>query len=144
MKKIIIIMAVLTLTACKNNKENQTPATEINQSSIDESNSNDFPVMTFEEREHDFGTIRQGDKVSTFFKFTNTGNAPLLISDIKAKCGCTVPDWTKETIAPGDSGMFKVDFNSRGKKNRIRQVITIDANTKSVTEKVTIVAVIKV
>ena len=144
MKKILIILSALILTACKNENANQIQAIENSVSVLDKSESSNFPMMSFEEREHDFGFIQQGDEVSTVFKFTNTGNAPLKISDIKAKCGCTVPNWSKETIAPNGKGEFRVNFNSRGKQNRIRQVITITSNTKEATETVTITAYVKV
>ncbi|HEY0091074.1 MAG TPA: DUF1573 domain-containing protein, partial [Flavobacterium sp.] len=60
-----------------------------------------YPVMTFSEPEHDFGSINKGDKVTHSFEFKNTGEADLIISDAKATCGCTVPEFPKDPIAPG-------------------------------------------
>ena len=57
--------------------------------------------MTFEEVAYNFGTVKEGDIVNHTFDFVNTGNVPLLITNAKSTCGCTVPDWPKEAIAPG-------------------------------------------
>ena len=86
------------------------------------------PVMTFEKSEHDFGTIEQGTPQETIFKFTNTGNAPLIITDAKSSCGCTVPDPPKEPIAPGETGELLVKFNGSG-QNQVTKTITVTANT---------------
>lgn len=88
------------------------------------------PVITFNKTSHDFGTINEGDKVETNYEFTNTGKSALLITRIKASCGCTVPSgWTKEPILPGESSKFTVKFNSRGKPNRQHKSVTVYCNT---------------
>ena len=86
-------------------------------------------TMTFEELTFDFGTVAEGEKVSHTYKFTNTGNEPLVFSDAKGSCGCTVPKWPREPINPGDSGEVTVEFNSQGKKGQRNQKVTITANT---------------
>ena len=63
----------------------------------------DAPVFKFEEEEHDYGTIKQGANGTTEFKFTNTGQKPLIITNARGSCGCTVPEWPKEPILPGTS-----------------------------------------
>lgn len=85
--------------------------------------------MEFADMTHDFGTIDEGDKVSHVFKFKNTGDEPLIINSAKGSCGCTVPEWPKEPIAPGGQGDIKVEFNSKGKKNKQTKTVTINANT---------------
>ncbi len=103
--------------------------------------SKNFPIMTFEKTNHDFGTINEGDRVETVYKFKNTGNAPLLISRIKASCGCTVPTgWKKEAILPGEESEFTVKFNSRNKPNKQHKSITITCNTEKGREVVRFVA----
>ena len=85
--------------------------------------------MSFEKSEHDFGSITQGTPQETMFKFTNTGDAPLIITDAKSSCGCTVPEYPKNTpIAPGDSGSMVVKFNGSG-QNQVTKTITVTANT---------------
>ena len=63
-----------------------------------------FAIMTFTKSEYDFGTINQGDKVETEFPFTNTGKVDLLITNAKGSCGCTIPDFPKKPIKPGEKG----------------------------------------
>ena len=89
--------------------------------------------MSFEKAEHDFGTIEQGTPQETVFKFTNTGNAPLIITDAKSSCGCTVPNPPKDPIAPGESGELKVNFNGSG-QNQVTKTITVTANTEKGSE----------
>jgi len=86
--------------------------------------------MSFSETEHDFGTINEGDVVEHTFTFTNTGKAPLVIVTAKGSCGCTVPEWTKEPVAPGATGSMLVKFNSNGKPNAQNKQVTITANTE--------------
>ena len=86
-------------------------------------------VMEFAATEFDFGTVDEGEKVSHTFSFKNTGNEPLIISNAKGSCGCTVPKWPKEPIAPGESGEVTVEFNSKNKKGKRNQKVTITANT---------------
>ena len=85
--------------------------------------------MDFKELEFDFGTAQEGEKVSHTYKFTNTGKEPLIISDAKGSCGCTVPVWPKEPIAPGATSQITVEFNTQGKAGNRNQKVTLTANT---------------
>lgn len=89
-------------------------------------------VMTFEETEFDFGTINAGEKVHHTYKFKNTGSEPLIISNAKGSCGCTVPSWPKEPIPVGGTGTIEVAFDSKGKKGSESKRVTITANTDPV------------
>ncbi|MFA0961718.1 DUF1573 domain-containing protein [Roseivirga sp. BDSF3-8] len=88
-----------------------------------------LPEIKFAEESHDFGTINEGDVVEHTFSFTNTGEKPLVISNAAASCGCTVPSWPKDPIAPGETGEITARFNSTGKPNQQSKTITITANT---------------
>ncbi len=99
-----------------------------------------YPVMTFEKTNHDFGTIHEKDVVKTIFKFKNTGDVPLIISNMKASCGCTVANYSKEPIQPGGTGQFTVTFNSAHKPHKQHKRITITCNTKKHKEFVNITA----
>ena len=93
-------------------------------------NSNEIAVMTFEQMEYDFGSVNEGDVVDHTFRFTNTGNFPLIISKATATCGCTVPEWPREPIAAGASGEIRVKFDSKNRKNLQTKYVSINANTK--------------
>ena len=86
-------------------------------------------VMTFDATEFDFGTVDEGEKVSHTYSFKNTGDEPLILSNAKGSCGCTVPKWPKEPIPPGEDGTIIVEFNSKNKKGKRNQKVTITANT---------------
>jgi hypothetical protein len=86
-------------------------------------------TMTFGETEFDFGTVNEGEKVSHTYTFTNNGEEPLILSNAKGSCGCTVPSWPREPIAPGATGEITVEFNSKNKKGKRNQKVTVTANT---------------
>ncbi|MDX5346377.1 MAG: DUF1573 domain-containing protein [Hymenobacteraceae bacterium] len=89
-----------------------------------------IPVLSFEKPEHDFGTIKPGEVVKHTFTFKNTGKAPLVIESATASCGCTVPQWPREPIAPGETGKIEVQFDSKGKFGQQAKQVTIRANTQ--------------
>src|SRR4051812_34157980 len=84
----------------------------------------------FDVEEYNFGTIKQGDKVTYEFKFTNSGKDALVISEAHGSCGCTVPQWPKEPIAKGGKGNIHVEFNSAGKQGMQDKTVTITSNPK--------------
>jgi len=86
-------------------------------------------TVNWNEMEFDFGTVAEGEKVSHTYTFTNTGSEPLVFSDAKGSCGCTVPKWPREPIAPGESGEIVVEFNTQGKAGNRNQKVTLTANT---------------
>lgn len=96
------------------------------------------PAITFEEFNHDFGDINQGDIVEHIFSFENTGNEPLIITNVNVTCGCTVPAWPRDPIMPGQKNEIKVRFNSSGKMGRQNKVITVVSNSKSAKNQVSI------
>ena len=87
--------------------------------------------MTLEANTHDFGDITQGDVVERVFKFTNTGNQPLIITNITTSCGCTTPVWPRDPIMPGGKGEIKVGFNSTCKLNKQTKTLPIISNSIS-------------
>jgi hypothetical protein len=89
--------------------------------------------IKFEEERFNFGTITQGEKVKHTFKFKNTGSEELVIVSAKGSCGCTVPEWPKEPIAPGADGEIYVVFNSDGKSGKQVKQVSIVANTEPAT-----------
>jgi len=100
--------------------------------------------ISFDEMEHHFGTIDEGDKVEHVFTFKNTGNEPLILEKCKGSCGCTVPTWPHEPIAPGKSGIIKVSFNPKGKAGKQNKTVTIMANTDPVNTVLNIKSVVNI
>ncbi len=91
--------------------------------------SNKQAAIKFEKEEHDFGSLLQGEVVSYSFHFTNTGNMPLIISEVGSSCGCTVGDYPREPIAPGKKGDIKVTYNSTGHHGFQSRTLTVMSNT---------------
>ena len=95
------------------------------------------PVITFEKTEHDFGKINEADgRVSVVFEFKNEGMSPLVLSNVRASCGCTTPTWTKEPVEPGQKGSITVTYNPNGRPGRFQKTVTITSNASEPTTKV--------
>ncbi|MGY6744834.1 MAG: DUF1573 domain-containing protein [Cecembia sp.] len=109
--------------------EASTQAVPSNVSSVTAADPSTLGKFSFQEMEYDFGTIDEGKVIEHIFKFTNEGEAPLVISNITASCGCTSPDWSKAPIKPGEEGFVKVVFNSTAKPGTQAPTVTIQANT---------------
>ena len=138
MKKIVIICLAIvatTFTSCQDSaakKVTNSTTTAAPTTTSSAKTSTGGPVMTFEKVVHDFGTINEGDKVTTVFNFTNTGNEDLIIVDARGSCGCTVPQYPKNTaIAPGATGEITVSFDSSNKPGNQQKSVTLSANTAS-------------
>lgn len=87
------------------------------------------PVLTWEKSNHDFGDIHQGDKVEYVYHFTNTGNEPLLITNVVVSCGCTTPKgWPRDPVQAGAKGEITIAFNSTGKFGKVDKVVSITSN----------------
>jgi len=142
MKKSIFILAAVALvsfTSCKENAADKVNEENVASAAERDAESGKAPIMTFAETEFDFGTIDQGTPQEHIFTFTNTGDADLIIVDAKSSCGCTVPEFTKEPVAPGATGEMLVKFNGSG-KNQVSKTVTITANTKAGKETIKIKA----
>jgi Protein of unknown function (DUF1573) len=151
------------ILACTQNSEGSrirqeaslaTPTKEkpaISQTAAGEQTAPDpIPVATgpsttikYEEESFDFGMVKEDEHVIHVFKFKNTGAEPLVISNARGSCGCTVPTWPKEPIAPGAMGEIKVDFNSAGKPGNQSKRITVVANTNPTETFLTIQGIVR-
>ena len=87
--------------------------------------------IEFYKTAHDFGTLNEGEVVECTFKYKNVGNAPLSLLYVEADCGCTVPEYSKGEILPGEEGKIKAVFNSDGFRNNIYKTIDVETNTDS-------------
>ena len=92
------------------------------------------PVLTLEKTTHDFGKINEADgRVTTVFEFRNEGMVPLVLTNVKASCGCTTPKWTREPVEPGQKGTITVTYNPNGRPGRFQKTVTITSNASEPT-----------
>ncbi len=145
MRYISLFIFLFLLSACQNNtQEDQRAVEEITDPELifnseiirNPVSARPEPIdtvnvakMTFKEHHFDFGEIAEGKVVVHEYEFTNTGKVPLVITNGHSTCGCTVPEWPKEAIKPGDTGKIKVKFDTNGKAGPQAKPITIVANT---------------
>jgi hypothetical protein len=147
----LILVGSLSFIACQGDtkeardKANETPASTVGtpvtgtsdaaqaaaQAAAAENQAPTGPTttITYEQTDFDFGSVKEGEKVKHTFKFKNTGSEPLVISNAKGSCGCTVPKWPSEPIAPGATGQIDVEFDSKGKPGKQTKRVTVNANT---------------
>ncbi|WP_452599716.1 DUF1573 domain-containing protein [Pontimicrobium sp. MEBiC01747] len=146
MKKVVLVLSAICMvafTSCKKDAAAAIDDSKVAAAADRDANASNFPVIQFDKVDHDFGEIISGTNVETVFNYTNTGKSPLVITDIKSSCGCTIPkDWSKEPLAPGASGSFTVKFNGKG-ANKVSKTVTVTANTEKGRETVRISAFVK-
>ncbi len=100
------------------------------------------PEIIFDQETIDYGTIEEGANGQRIFTFTNTGKEPLIITNAKGSCGCTVPTWPREPIAPGESGEIKVKYDTK-RVGPFTKSVTINSNAKTATKVLQIKGVVK-
>jgi hypothetical protein len=147
MKKTYLLLStlfILSIVSCKEEKAaDKVKAENVEVAAQRDEVAGNLPIMTFTTTEHDFGNIPQGTPVEKVFEFTNTGNAPLIITNATSSCGCTVPEYPKNTpIAPGATGQLLVKYNGSG-KNQVSKTVTVTANTEKGTERLVIKAFVE-
>lgn len=110
-------------------KCNTTDKQEIRSAIAD---TDKFAKFEFENTEHDFGDIKQGDVLLYSFKYKNVGKTHLIIRNVTASCGCTVPNWNKEPLPPNEESEIQIQFNTSGRRGGQHKTIRIFANTKEI------------
>ena len=129
--QIFIFAFAVTILACsnQNSKEIDSNVVNIPVSADGKDEKARMPKFEFEQTHHDFGKLIQGEKVSYTYKFKNVGNAALVISAVLPGCNCTVAQFTKTPIAPGESGTIGINLNTETKKGMVQNAVTVQANT---------------
>lgn len=117
MKKFFLLSMFVSMALTVINAQDVKPETD----------NTDGPKIEFAEQEHNYGTLQKGGDGNCEFVFTNNGNEPLILSNVKASCGCTVPTWTKEPIMPGNTGSIKVRYNTNN-IGAFTKTITVTSN----------------
>jgi len=141
--KMIALVAIFVSTSCRNKEEFAVQQIDAKTNKIlpsgqlsmqDDSmkkklKPEEYPVIEFDAKEFDFGTIKQGDKVEHVFKFKNTGKNDLSVIEVRPSCGCTAPEWTKTPIKKGESGEVKIVFNTYRKSGKQTKTVSLLTNT---------------
>lgn len=130
----LFVQTILELSGGAGNEPAASTTTAATQTPPPSPNTPDpnLPKTTikFDESDFDFGNIKEGEKVSHKFKFTNTGTNPLVIANAFGTCGCTVPSWPKEPIAVGATGEILIEYDSKGKSGIQQKTVTVIGNTE--------------
>ncbi len=136
------LLATVIWSGCQSSQDKTGISTGIvNIPASGEGSSNGkLPVMVFADTSHQFGDMKQGEKVSWTYSFKNTGNADLVIASAVGSCGCTVPHYPKGTIHAGDTGTIDVTFDSEGKQGKVLKSVTVVTNCQPSTKILTFTA----
>lgn len=130
---IIVVLSVLMIVSCNNSSNHNEVNTDLINNPLSATNDADtsiLPRFQWNEMVHDFGVVVQGERVSYAFRFKNVGKSNLVISSVHASCGCTVANYTKDPIAPGEEGKVEVIFDSSGRSGIQNKTVTVVANTQ--------------
>lgn len=130
MKRIVtyafLISCAAMIVSCDEKKNEEAAVTQQDSIIVQELKTTS---IGFTETEFEFGDVKEGEFAKHEFVFKNTGTEPLYVRDAKASCGCTTPEWTKDTIPPGGEGKILVQFNSEGRPDKFNKTVTVLANT---------------
>lgn len=132
MKKIFFgALLVVLQVSCNSQANTNSSSVEEESSAVAVTEDNTaVGVIEFENSVYDFGTIKEGKVVEHIFKFKNIGNAPVILAQVSASCGCTTPDYSKEPILPGKEGEVKVSFDSKGQLGKQQKIVTVSSNAE--------------
>lgn len=125
----ILLLALGLMTSCGSKGDGTLPTDLVNNPKSAEQPTGKEPIITFDKTEHEFGKLLQGEVVTYSFHFTNTGNAPLLITEVKTSCGCTAGDFPREPIKPGQDGLIKATYDSKGHHGFQSKSLSVISNT---------------
>lgn len=146
MKKILglSLLALFLVASCKKEEVKNVTATSVGKDPfaddrvvmqsdlVKESKAHLETTLALSEPEFDFGKIKKGDKVEHVYEVTNTGKNPLIISSVHPTCGCTVPDYTKDPILPGQKGKITLKFDSSNFEGMVHKSAEVYANVAQV------------
>lgn len=122
--KVLTGLLLLFLISCKNKENTQDVGSQVQ--------TRDNPArIEFVETEHDFGKVLEGEKVGWYFKYRNTGGQDLIIQNATSTCGCTVPDFSRKPLPPGEEATLKVIYDSSGRKGRDTKIVRIISNAET-------------
>ena len=132
---VILVLSGVTIFLCQCGGKDKKVA--------DGTVQGDSAKIVFENPNHDFGEIEEGEKVSTTYKFKNVGTMPLQIFNVQVSCGCTVASKPEDPVGVGETGEIKVEFNSKGKVGVNKKFVTVTSNASNAQEVVSFDVIVK-
>lgn len=126
---LIITMLSVVMLSCHNGNDKQLSGSLVTNPKSAQNTDGKAPVIQFDKTEFDFGKILQGEVVSYTFHFTNTGNAPLIITSVDKSCGCTASDFPHQPVDPGKKGDIKITYDSKGHQGFQSKALVVNSNT---------------
>ena len=135
MKKLLFVLTVLAListVACKTNDKKSSDASSLSQEEktrIGNDSANFTSIEWLDSTNANLGKVKEGAIVEVAYRFKNSGNKVLVVEDVTAGCGCTVPEKPEKPIAPGEESVIRAKFDSKGKAGTQNKYITVTANT---------------
>jgi len=128
-KAVFFLLVVITIVAC-NSSDTKAPISKSSADNLALKDSANFTTMQWLDSTHrDLGKVKDGEQVEISFRFKNTGTKPLVITNVRASCGCTIPETPKEPFAAGAEGFIKAKFNSAGRTGLNHKTVYVTANT---------------
>lgn len=128
-----LLLCMVVFAGCKNNDAKSEIDTDLitnPNSATGYNESEKVAIIKFDTEKYDFGVLTAGESISYSFHFTNEGNADLVINGCEASCGCTVADYPRQRIAPGESGYVTITFKSAGKSGMQYQEVKVSSNAQ--------------
>lgn len=143
-KMIFFFLVVISFASCDRpgNKNISADVVDNPATASGKAGEGKLPAMTFSNDLHDFGKVYEGETVSYAFKFKNSGEADLVISEVSTSCGCTVTDYPENAVKPGEEKSINVTFKTEGKRGFQQKTVTVLANTTPNTRVLTIKALV--
>lgn len=131
MKKILFVLVVAGLFACQSGDKKSTQAlTQSEKDSVAQDKANFTSIQWLDSTYKDLGKVKEGQVVEVAYRFKNSGTKSLVIVNVSASCGCTIPEKPEKPIAPGEEGVIKAKFDSKGRpKGEARKEVFVKANT---------------
>jgi hypothetical protein len=137
---LLYISGATLLSACQN--DGSTKNSKINIINSSNSASFDGPYIKFDTTCYNFGKVYEGERVGAYFKYKNTGSKNLVLTNISTSCGCTVPDYNSNPLAPGMEGEVKAVFNTEGRTGYQFKTLNVKTNGEPAEIELTITAVV--
>lgn len=132
MKRILFVLAAVGLFACQSaDKKSTKELTQAERDSVAQDSANSTSIQWLDSTYKDLGKVKEGQVVEVAYRFKNTGNKNLVIVNVSASCGCTIPEKPEKPFAPGEEGVIKAKFDSKGRPvGEARKDVFVKANTQ--------------